>query len=100
EGHLDRGLLRVELLLQRRHEQGPAVLEVRDRDHAEDAEEQDQPAVLPHDVRPPGEPTWSERREGLPRRYAGGRSSVSCVRNGITPGINHLVHISSILLWK
>src|SRR5262249_49732744 len=35
-----------ELLLQRGHEQGPAVLEVRDGHHAENAEEENQPAVV------------------------------------------------------
>ena len=46
ERHLDGGLLRVQVLLQRRDEQGPAVLEVRYGHHAENAEEEDQPAVL------------------------------------------------------
>src|SRR5713101_6256183 len=31
---------------------------------------------------------------------AGGLSSSSCFRNGITPGMTHLSHISSILLWQ
>ena len=46
ERDLDRRLLHPQMLLQRRHEQGPTVLEVRYRNHAEDAEEQDEPAVL------------------------------------------------------
>src|SRR5216683_7663055 len=31
---------------------------------------------------------------------AGGLSSSSCFRKGMTPGMTHLSHISSILLWK
>src|SRR2546425_9427069 len=46
EGDLDRSLLGAQVLLQRWHEQGPAVLEVRHRDHAENAEEEDEPAAV------------------------------------------------------
>ncbi len=46
EGDLDGRLIHPELLLQRGHEQRPAVLEVRDGHHAENAEEENQPAVV------------------------------------------------------
>ena len=36
----------------------------------------------------------------LPPVYAGGLSFNTSVENGSTPGISHLVHISSILAWK
>src|SRR2546422_8476308 len=35
-----------------------------------------------------------------PAAYAGGFSLNTSVENGSTPGISHLVHISSILAWK
>src|SRR5438309_1453932 len=46
EGDLDRGLLRAQVLLEGGHEQRPPVLEIRHRDHAEDAEEENEPAVF------------------------------------------------------
>src|SRR5437667_12071517 len=35
----------------------------------------------------------------FPEGQAGGRSSSTCMRKGITPGTSHLVHIWSILDW-
>jgi hypothetical protein len=46
EGDLDGRRFLAQVLLQWRHEQRPSVLEVRDGHHAEDAEEEDEPAVV------------------------------------------------------
>src|SRR5207302_2876878 len=45
EGYLNQCLIYIELFLQRWHEQRPAVLEVRDCHHTENAEEENYPAV-------------------------------------------------------
>src|SRR5207249_8798788 len=45
ECYLDEGLVLSELLRQRWYEQRPAILKIRNRDHADNAEQQDEPSV-------------------------------------------------------
>src|SRR4051795_9499480 len=81
------------------------------RSHAEDAEEEDQPAVRKQSL--VAGPTRAGHLDShgctpllrsLLREpsvvYAGGRSPSRSFLKGITPGTIHRVHISSILDWK
>ena len=67
----------------------------------EGADRRSQRPVFPTSGKLPGA---QRHAPGISRKsqkpYAGGRSSSSCLWNGITPGTTHLFHISSILLWK
>src|SRR5262249_42738035 len=110
----------------RRHEQRPAVLEVRDRHHAEDAEEEDEPAIVEESpqsglaLHPRCKGShwhlhfWGRDTRSLPgpvpqllgptraragrAQDVGGLSPSISFLNGITPGMTHRSHISSTLL--